>query len=254
MKMNKDRKLILQKLQIPAGWQITKNIFFDVEPITNETEGLPKDKNSWPIFEAELIFAQHEKSKWVLDMGWIPEDDPEGEFQLDIIKGSFRDNDPIIICQTKNKDEIVEAINKTMLKISQENGGIDEKSLPLKGLIIHGGWTVRHNSFFDVELFTELEKLTFFNQHIKNQTNTILRLDTWPSVERVIELNWQLTEDKEICYIASTFYEANPKDILFQLQTKDINEVSSIIEKLCLWKDTRPKSKNSRQQFQGIKI
>lgn len=248
------KNIKLQQLRIPKGWQIIKNIFFDVNPTKElKIKGL-SDDDGWILFEQELLFAIDEKSEWIIDMGWITEYDPEGEFSLSLVKKDYRISDPIIICQTKNKDEIVEAINKTMLKISQENGGIDEKSLPLKGLIIHGGWTVRHNSFFDVELFTELEKLTFFNQHIKNQTNTILRLDTWPSVERVIELNWQLTEDKEICYIASTFYEANPKDILFQLQTKDINEVSSIIEKLCLWKDTRPKSKNSRQQFQGIKI
>ncbi len=46
--MNKEQKLMLQKLQIPAGWQITKNIFFDVEPIVDEIEGLPKDKNNGP--------------------------------------------------------------------------------------------------------------------------------------------------------------------------------------------------------------
>lgn len=251
--MNKDRKLILQKLQIPAGWQIQKNIFFHVEPIVNEIEGLPKDKNGLPIFEAELIFAQHEKSKWILDMGWIAEDDPEGEFQLDIIKGSFRDNDPIIICQTKNKDEIVEAINKTMLKISQENKDIDEKSLSLKGLIIHGGWTVRHNSFFNVELLTESEKLAFFNQNIGNKENTLLRLETWPSVERVVTVNYQITPEKEIYYIAKTFDINVPNQALFQLETKNIEEVPNIVEKVCLWKEPKQKNKNSKHQFQGIK-
>ncbi|MBL8149809.1 MAG: hypothetical protein JNN15_07765 [Blastocatellia bacterium] len=250
--MNKDRKLVFQKLQIPAGWQIQKNIFFDVEPISNEIEGLPKDENGLPIFEAELIFAQHENSKWILDMGWIGEDDPKGEFQLDIIKGSFRDNDPIIICQTKDKDEIVEAVNKTMLRISQESGDIEQQCLPLKDLIIRGGWKVAYNSFFDIKSLKESEKLTFLRQHSRGETNTILRLESWPSAEQVIELSWQVIDDNQICYTAVTFYGGNAKDILIKFQTKDIEEVAIIIEKLCLWKDTRPKSKRPVQQSRNV--
>lgn len=248
------KNIKLQQLRIPKGWQIIKNIFFDVNPTKElKIKGLP-DNDGWVLFEQELLFAIDEKSEWIIDMGWITEYDPEGEFSLSLVKKDYRISDPIIICQTKNKDEIVEAINKTMLKISQENADIDEKSLPLRGLIIHGGWTVTHNCFFNVELLTESEKLTFFNQNIGNKENTILRLETWPSVERVVVVNYQITPEKEIYYIAKTFDINLPNQTLFQLETKNVEEVPNIVEKVCLWKELKQKNKNSKPQFQGIKV
>lgn len=235
--MNTESKLTIQKLRFPAGWKIWKNVFFDIEPVVNDVGDLPKEKGI-PFFEAELLYAEHEKSKWIIDMGWIPEDDPSGEFRLDVIKESFSLNDPITICKTRDKNELVEAINKTMLQISQESRDIPLGCPLLKDLIVRGGWKVTHNNFFNTDHIPESKRLAFLGTEM-------LRLEIGSPAKYVIDLSWQPAYDSKGCYTASIFELQDTKNILYRLETTNINEVPTIIEKLCLWKDPKPKSKSN---------
>jgi hypothetical protein len=239
------KNIHLQPLCVPTGWKIIKNIFFDVEPILNEDGELPKEK-SIPYFEAELLYAEHEKSKWIINMGWTPEDDPDGEFRLDIIKESFSLNDPIAICQTKDKNKIVEAVNQTMLKISQESGDTPLDCPALKEFIIRGVWKVTHNSFYNTKEVLDLEKQT-------SPRPAMLRLETGSPTKYIINLSWQPTSEPKGCYTVSIFQPHAPTNILYKLETSNINEIPSIIDKLSRWQTHRPKQKTINPQH-NIKV
>ena len=111
------RDIPFQPLQITRGWFVGYNEFKDVEPYTDiKVEGLPDD-DVWELFLQDLLQLKHEFTGITIDLGWTPEADPNGAYELTIIK-NCNWSDPIFHYESKNKDDIVEKINYWMRKIT----------------------------------------------------------------------------------------------------------------------------------------
>lgn len=67
----------LQTLRIPAGWRISWNTLFELDPT---------DENVRRGFfgGSSLFNAVHEGLRLRLDLAWQPEDDPAGEYRLTV--------------------------------------------------------------------------------------------------------------------------------------------------------------------------
>jgi hypothetical protein len=67
----------LQPLGVAAGWRVTWNTLFDVEPTEdNVLRGF--------FGGSSLFMAVHEHWRLCVVVQWRPEDDPAGEYQLQV--------------------------------------------------------------------------------------------------------------------------------------------------------------------------
>jgi hypothetical protein len=107
----------LQPLQVPIGWRVQSNQFFDIEPGADVTiEGLPGG-DAWELFLQDLLQLKNDDRNVTLDLGWIPEADPKGHYILTLVKDKNWDQ-PISVYESAQKSEIVEQINLWLSKVS----------------------------------------------------------------------------------------------------------------------------------------
>ncbi|MBO1063104.1 MAG: hypothetical protein HEQ14_19905 [Aphanizomenon flos-aquae CP01] len=117
MKTIQLKDISLQSLKIPTGWTVTWNQFYDIEPNSNMyCDGLP-DGDVWELFLQDLLQLKQINKNIILDLGWIPEANPEGSYHLQIIANEDWST-PILVYESKNKSEVVEKINDLLLKIA----------------------------------------------------------------------------------------------------------------------------------------
>ncbi len=102
----------LQNLQIPQGWFISYNQFYDIEPCKDTVE----DVNTF--FNQDILQFRHDAADRLIDLGWYPEFDWEnGAFKLVVYEGDFRGK-LLYELQTKDKDKVVSEINRILLAIT----------------------------------------------------------------------------------------------------------------------------------------
>ena len=111
----------LQPLRIYAGWTVSYNAFSDIEPYSDiKVVGLP-DEDVWELFTQDLLQIKYERRGILIDLGWTPEADPEGSYELTILENEDWDN-PLYHYESKSKDDIVKKINYWLKKVSCEFG------------------------------------------------------------------------------------------------------------------------------------
>lgn len=76
----KDFPYPLQPLRVPGGWTISVNTLFEVEP--------GPDTMQW-FSSALLLWGHCRDSGYCFNSHFEPEDDPEGEFVLELCKVSY---------------------------------------------------------------------------------------------------------------------------------------------------------------------
>lgn len=227
----------LQPLRIPAGWRIYKHEFFNLEPKGQpKVKGFPND-DGWLLFEQDLLMVKHERQEIILDMGWAPQYDPAGQFILDMVKGDYLRNNPATIYETREKAEIVQALEVEMLRISKASGDylVEGEDLMLQPLRITGGWRVLHNQFFDLVLQSRLrvrglpneDGWAVFGAHM-------LQLETSFDAEYKIDLSWEPAHDPAGRYVVRLIRHYNGAHPLEQHETRDKDEVTEVIRRLCV--------------------
>lgn len=109
----------LQPLRISTGWNVIWNQFFDIYPNSKiKVEGLPND-DVLELFTQDLLQLKNEKRNLLLDLGWIPEANPDGAYELTLIHNEDWVN-PVTTYKSKDKDDIVDQINLWLKKIAFE--------------------------------------------------------------------------------------------------------------------------------------
>jgi hypothetical protein len=109
--------LQLQALQVPNGWRVQWNQFFDIEPgAAVEIEGLPEN-DPWELFPQDLLQLKYDNGNLIIDLGWLPEADPDGQYILTLVEDENW-TQPTSVYESKTKEEIVKHINLLMKKIS----------------------------------------------------------------------------------------------------------------------------------------
>ena len=113
------RDIPFQPLQITRGWTVGYNEFKDMEPYSDiKVVGLP-DEDVWEIFLQDLLQLQHDTYGITIDLGWVPEADPEGSYLLRVLKDEDWDN-PLYYYKSKNKDDVVDKINFWLRRVTYD--------------------------------------------------------------------------------------------------------------------------------------
>ena len=71
----------------------------------------------WELFLQDLLQLKHINKNLLLDLGWIPEANPEGSYHIELIANEDWLN-PILVYESKSKHEIVNQINTILMNIS----------------------------------------------------------------------------------------------------------------------------------------
>lgn len=226
----------LQPLRVPAGWKIFKNEFHDLEPQEElRVKGFPDD-NGWLLFEKELLVLEHEQTNTYLDLGWNPPYDQKGRFELALVKDENWSYAPVIH-GTRDKSDIVEAVNAAMLRISLESSDyqMEGEGLVLQALIIPTGWRVTRNQFFDVVPQPNLKVRSLPNEDEWALFGAnMLQLETSFDAEYKVDLSWEPTHDPTGKYIVRLIRHDGWEKPVEQRETRDKDEAVDLIHQLCV--------------------
>ncbi len=69
-------------LQIPGGWIVAQNHFFDITP---EAAMLESGRLDFPFVE-DILQLTNDYRRMALDLGWYPDGDPNGHYRLVLIQ------------------------------------------------------------------------------------------------------------------------------------------------------------------------
>lgn len=125
-----------QPLRISTGWKLERNLFFAVDP----------SKDTMGYFVRYLLFLSNEQRNQYIELEWFPEDDPNGEYRINVyhlinryceytnqIKSTTKD-EPHLVFKSKKRLEVVAKIEELMFllddfkdpSILKEPGIVDE--------------------------------------------------------------------------------------------------------------------------------
>jgi hypothetical protein len=110
----------LQPLRIPAGWTITRNLFYEeeIDPTTMDT------------VRETLFHAINEQRRRALDLEWVPEQKPDGGFELKVVNITAVYNEktqtiahhhdwdaPYHTLQTTDRQQLIQEMNRLMWQV-----------------------------------------------------------------------------------------------------------------------------------------
>ena len=103
-------KYPLMSLQIPSGWIVVKNIFYDVESVVQD--GVLEDPD---IFTEDLLFLQRNvgperEDQFMIDLGWVPPRNASGTYRAVIIIESWEN--VIKEFESRDRNEIQRVLNQ----------------------------------------------------------------------------------------------------------------------------------------------
>ncbi|MDE7228910.1 MAG: hypothetical protein K2N56_00385 [Oscillospiraceae bacterium] len=124
--------LNLQPLRIPPHWTMELNKLEDIDP-----ETLPPEDKTWLFaFNEDILHMysiisrkrnkQTEEQKLGIDLGWYPDGDPNGNFVLQAVLNEDW-LDPLMKFSSRNKNEIVNTLEKWLWKDLMPVRFIDEE-------------------------------------------------------------------------------------------------------------------------------
>ena len=103
-------KLARQPLRIPGGWAVEHNELRQLHPST-----LNAGDPLWNYLVEDLLQVHHVRRKLLLDVGWYPDSQPEGCFQMILLRNKDWDN-PLRMFKTKELSELVQQIEEWLLR------------------------------------------------------------------------------------------------------------------------------------------
>lgn len=180
-----------QPLRIYPDWEIVINDFSELDPQVIH----PEDQETWSwMFLQDLLYLRYVHDDIGLDVGWYPEGDPNGSYDLEVIKRGDWVN-PYKSFSTKSTETVVSLIEKITYNIHHTRNPVEldvKSEVPffLQPLIIYPSWTVLHNQFMELDPQTihphEKNKWAFF-------TDNLLKLG-WRNGEKLVHLGWYPSE------------------------------------------------------------
>ena len=103
-------KYPLMSLQIPSGWIVVKNIFYEVDSTIQD--GVLKDPD---VFTEDLLFLQRNVSperddQFIIDLGWVPPRNVNGTYRAVILIESWEN--VIKEFESRDRNEIQRVLNQ----------------------------------------------------------------------------------------------------------------------------------------------
>ncbi|MBQ3584914.1 MAG: hypothetical protein IJA27_09395 [Lachnospiraceae bacterium] len=104
----------LQGLRIPPGWEMVINKFLEID-----VEQCSPDSDIWLDLTQDIMYmkrtSKRKDKNIAIDLGWYPDNDPEGSFHLVVIKDDNWE-EPVEEFDSRSKDEIVSRIEELLMK------------------------------------------------------------------------------------------------------------------------------------------
>lgn len=110
----------LQPLRVPAGWTVTRNLFFEEET----------DPTTMDSVRETLFHAVNEQRRRAMDLEWVPEQRPDGYFELKVVNITAVYNErtqaiehhhdweePYFTLQTTNRQQLTDEMNRLMWQV-----------------------------------------------------------------------------------------------------------------------------------------
>lgn len=113
----------LVPLRFPIGWTIEWNVFTDVSPDEFINE---EHEHRWEYNEDMFQLVNYRQKK-ILDLGWYPEFQPNGQYRLVLIQ-QYDDNEddqtnswdnPIIKFETRSISDVIVKIEELLDQVSK---------------------------------------------------------------------------------------------------------------------------------------
>ena len=153
-----------RKLRVPSNWCVHKTGFLDLSPDAEvKFKRFPHD-DGWLSFEQDLLLIHYESRDYYLDMGWIPKVLAEGEYTVaegqyvaHLVKGEGWETLEEVYAG-RSLEEVTEATNRVLLRISVENGDYPNfpKGLQLQEFTPSNYARYVKNEFFDLKPDSDL--------------------------------------------------------------------------------------------------
>ncbi|BCU81389.1 hypothetical protein JIR001_11720 [Polycladomyces abyssicola] len=133
----------------------------------------------------------------ILDLGWYPEGDPNGAFELQLV--THKDFKKLFSIETRSLNEVLDGIEKITWGVSQGILPTRDREFSIELLVppirlqplkIYSGWTVRHNTFTETD---PLELPPDRPEMWKSLTEDLLRLENDDHDE--FRLGWEPAGD-----------------------------------------------------------
>lgn len=105
--------LKLQPIRIPSSWKVDYNTFVELDPKT-----LNEKDEKWINFTEDLLQMSYIRDNIILDIGWYPEADPQGEYGLELIKNLDWSN-PLESYSTKDKFALMTKVEYLLWAVGQ---------------------------------------------------------------------------------------------------------------------------------------
>lgn len=118
------KELKLQALEIPAGWSVEINHFYDLDPLMEEIRIEDErfyEPDGWKSFDQDLLFLLNRridpKNAVKLYLGWMPSYSRSGRFILEVVKEHGEES--ILKFESRSKSEVVIKINEILRQLSK---------------------------------------------------------------------------------------------------------------------------------------
>jgi len=217
-----------QPLKIHAGWHVEIYSIKEKDP----QKVSPDDEDTWLFdFLQDLLYIHYDET-FGLDLGWYPEGDPNGTFELQLV--THKDFKKLFSIETRSLDEVLDGIEKITWGVSQGILPTRDREFSLRELVpsfrlqpikIYSGWTIRHNAFSE----TDPLKLPPDRREMwTSLTGDLLRLENDDHDE--IQLGWEPGCDPNGRYVLRVFKNGDKEHPTRTIETRKKEEIVDWIE------------------------
>jgi len=93
---------------------VNLNEFTEIDP--NNINEEAEDEDIWFNFKQDLLQIENKHFRILIDLGWYPDFNSEGNFRFVLIR-DYQWDEPVRSIQTRNKDEIVAIIESWLTEL-----------------------------------------------------------------------------------------------------------------------------------------
>jgi hypothetical protein len=105
---------LLQPLRIPAGWRVTFNKLYEIDPAV-----VPDDDRYW-FLDEDLLQMLDDHYNRLLDVGWYPSGNiAEGAYRVVVYEGDFSGR-LLFEHSTQSRPELVTEVERLLKEVSEE--------------------------------------------------------------------------------------------------------------------------------------
>jgi len=243
MKDSLTEKFPLKKLKIPSNWCVHRSKLYDISPKLAHELSVKYSSENYPFhyFDEELLHIEYcVDRKWTLSLSWnIGFSGNNEKYILSLNNEEWINKSPTydvmtedemikkvtdsIKLETLSLEEVTDAVNNLMLKISVENGDYENypEGLQLQEFTPTNYFLCKKNEFFDIEPSEDLtaEQWQLFKEEM-------LALEPYNSDEWSVKIGWFPAFDPNGQYLVKARY----RNLFDELKTPDKEQVTDYLD------------------------